>query len=361
MMNQSLRKAAKSSPVPVQASPQKAIKQRTSRTNVPKTIKHKAVKKATVARKRGASLKRRSYSKRRRTTLMVEPLQQDRQTTNADTREIYEHGYQEGRIAGGELLLEEFLPPDLIIPDLTAREAIAVGVQALRKRGIPLLDSHAVYRELENALKDKKPYAFIRLGDGELLTMAQEKVLTSDEIKQAGSFLPYAGVTIPDLRARDEMASCIQVASLVGVPLSRHPHFQPLLFAVLRAHGIEYRNLRYTSSTMNYLLDEQGLMSKLLNGRKILVIGDVAEQLGQALRDKGMEVTGIVTPVSGYSDVARVVAEASGYDYDIALVAAGVAAIPICVHLAGIGGKVTFDFGHLANRMAGLDLPDRRE
>jgi hypothetical protein len=214
-----------------------------------------------------------------------------------------------------------------------------------------------VYQEMEDALREQRSYAFIRLGDGELLTLAQDKVLTSDNIRKEGPFLPYAGVSIPNLAARDEIASCIRSASLIGVPMSRHPHFQPLLFSVLRAHGINIQNLRLTTSTMNYTLHEQGLLMRLLTDRKILVIGDIAEELSKVLTRHGMLVTGMITPVKGYPDVPRVLTEASRYDYDIALIAAGIPAIPIAVHLAGIQGKVTFDFGHLANRMAGLEHP----
>ncbi|XID95711.1 GT-D fold domain-containing glycosyltransferase [Paenibacillaceae bacterium WGS1546] len=323
-----------------------------------KTALRRARKKTTAPRKRIPASRRRHYRRRR----AAAPLRiyEERPSDSLVANEEYDRGYQAGLIEGGERLLEEYAPPDVIIPDLTAREAMAAGIEALRDRGLPVLDSASVFEELNTALREKKPYAFIRLGDGELLTMAQETVLSIDEIKRSGAFLPYAGVTVPNLEARDELASCVQFASLVGVPMSRKPHYQPLLFAVLRAHRIDYRKLRYTSSTMNYKLEEQGLLWKLLSGRKILIVGDAAPQLGRALTDKGYEVTGIVSPVDGYGDVARVLAEATACEYDIALIAAGVSAIPIAVHLAGMGGKVTFDFGHLANKIAGLEHPERK-
>ncbi len=362
MINPSLHITVKSRGAPPNTEKHQVTNATTKRTeksrvkvgNPRKTMKHRIVR----GRRRLIPRKRR-YSRKRRSVPSTKALN-DQHLKAADNRGGYVQGYQEGLDAGGEQLLAEHIPSDMIIPDLTAREAVAAGVQVLRKRGVPLLDATGVYRELEEALREKRPYAFIRLGDGELLTLAQEKVLTQEEVRRAGSFLPYAGITVPDLYARDELASCIRVASLIGVPMSRHPHFQPLLFAVLRAHGIDYQNLRLTISTMNYSLHEQGLLLKLLRGRKILVIGDVASQLSHVLLEQGHEVAGIVTPVQGYADVGRVVAEASGHDFDIALVAAGIPSIPIAVHLAGIKGKVTFDFGHLANRMAGLEHPERK-
>ncbi|WP_373229488.1 GT-D fold domain-containing glycosyltransferase [Cohnella sp.] len=323
-------------------------------------VPQKKEKQRTVqGRRRTNTLKRRYFKKSR---LKPKPIKRSvvkQQLQFPENQGSYEQGYQEGVVAAGELLLADHIPNDVIIPDLSASEAVAAGVQVLRKRGIPLLDPASVYEELNSALREKRPYAFIRLGDGELLTLAQDKLLTYEEVKRAGAFLPYSGVNVPDLAARDELASSIRVASLVGVPMSRHPHFQPLFFAALRAHGIDHQALKLTTSTMNYSLYELGLLMQLLKDRKTLVIGNVAEQLKQVLVEKGVEVAGVITPVRGYSDVGRVVAEAAAYEFDIALVAAGIAAIPIAVHLAGIRGKVTFDFGHLANRMAGLEHFER--
>ncbi|MFC4304594.1 GT-D fold domain-containing glycosyltransferase [Cohnella boryungensis] len=317
-------------------------------------------KKNSVAKRKTFARKRRVYKKRREVPA-VQPAIERVGEEAVEEKRSYEQGYQDGLNDSGERILADQLPADMIIPDISLHEAVAAGVELLRKRGVPLLDSNSVYEELETALREKRPYAFVRLGDGELLTLAQDNVLTIPEIKRAGPFLPYAGITVPNLEARDELASCLKVATLVGVPMSRHPHFQPLLFAVLRAHGIDYRTLRYTTSTMNYLLEEQGLLLRLLSGRNIVIIGDVAAQLKQTLEAKGLTITGIVTPVNGYDDVTRVLSEAMQHDFDIALVAAGIAAIPIAVHLAGMSGKVTFDFGHLADRMAGLARPERNE
>ncbi len=367
MMQSSLRKPAVASAAPRVEKPQSPAKtsakpkpaKPVARAKQGKLLLKKKVRKLALGKGKAHSRRRRVGSKRR-TPIVSKPQLEQGDESFRERQRSYEQGYQEGLIEGGERMLEEHLPPDMIIPDITAREAVSAGVESLKKRGIPLLNSATVYDELAAALNERRSYAFIRLGDGELLTLAQEKVLSLEEVRREGDFLPYAGVTIPNLAARDELAECIKVATLIGVPMSRHPHFQPLLFATLRAHGIDYRQLRFTTSTMNYLMEEQGLLLRLFQGRKLLIIGNVALQLREALLEKGMEVVGAVTPVNGYADVPRVVAEAMQYDYDIALVAAGIAAIPITVHLAGMGGKVTFDFGHLADRMAGLAQPERQ-
>lgn len=246
----------------------------------------------------------------------------------------------------------------MLIPDLTLQSVIVAGLAALRSNGIPLLQPEEVYQELEDAVKGKRPYSLVRVGDGELLTLAQEKVLSIEDTRNAGPYLAYAGVNLPDLKARDELAEATKKATLLGVPLSRRPYFQPLLFQVWKAHGISFDALNYTSSLINYSLHETGLLMRLLEGRSVLVIGDLAQPLADKLLVQGIAIAGVISPVYGFKDVERVVAAALAYThYDIALVAAGIAAVPICVRIAERSGKVAIDLGHQANRIAGIVSP----
>jgi hypothetical protein len=266
----------------------------------------------------------------------------------------YQRGYADGMRNGLEALLEQLMPVDVLIPDLTPETVMRAGIAALRPTGYPLLMPPAVFQELDSALREQRPYSFIRLGDGELLTLAQERVLPLDTIRMAGAFLPKAGVTVPDLAARDALLFALRNASLVGIPVSRMPYFQPLFVQIVRTYGIPLESLKLTTSTMNYSLDDHGYMMKLMEGRKILVIGNVAPQLAAFLRKNGMAVTGVISPVRGFRDAERVIGIAAGYSFDLALVAAGIAAVPICVRLAAMTGKVAIDFGSLANRMTGV-------
>lgn len=321
-----------------------------------KTTRPKRKRAARIPATRIKAKKRRRGKRNRFSSSKPVHLHPARTSEQAQEDDLaYTRGYAEGWYGGGEKLLEERLPQDVLIPDLTVAEALAAGVQVLRARGVPLLGPEAVFQELEDALLTKTPRSLVRLGDGELLTLAQDTVMSIQQVREAGKFLSYAGVEVPDLKARDEMAAAIRVADLIGVPLSRRPTFQPLLFAVLRAHNIDPYRLRYTTSTMNYTLEDLGLMGRLMAGRRLVLIGDTAPELAQKLLERGMEVTGIVSPVQGIADTHRVVGEAVSQNFDMALVSAGVAAIPICVHLAAITGKVAIDFGHLANRIAGIE------
>ena len=88
---------------------------------------------------------------------------------------------------GAEQLLELHSPSDMIIPDITASEAMAAGVQALRARAIPLLGAPRVYEELDGAVRERRPYSFIRLGDGELMTLAQDFVIPVSAVRASSS------------------------------------------------------------------------------------------------------------------------------------------------------------------------------
>jgi len=298
------------------------------------------------ARRSGPALKKRKKRALRRRARRVRP-------SGAEAA-AYQRGYADGVRNGAEELLEQLMPPDVLIPDLTPETAMRAGIAALRPTGYPLLMPQAVFHELDAALREQRPYSFIRLGDGELLTLAQERVLPWDLIRTAGAFLPMAGVTVPDLAARDALVFALRNASLVGIPVSRKPFFQPLFVQIVRTYGIPLESLKLTTSTMNYSLDDHGLMMKLMEGRSVLVIGNVAPQLAAFLRSRGVTVTGVIAPVQGFRDAERVIALAAGLPFDLALVAAGIAAVPICVRLAALTGKVAVDFGSLANRLTGV-------
>jgi len=266
----------------------------------------------------------------------------------------YENGYRHGLYDGGERLLEQLLPGDAIIPGITLGEVLEAGVEAVRHRAVPVMGPAQVHAELEAALRERRPFSLVRLGDGELLVLAQDLVMPAKEVKRAGPFLPNAGVRVPDLRARDEVAETMKRASIVGVPLSRKPHFQPLLFAVWQAHGMDPRSLRLTTSTINFALYEQGWLFPMLAGWRVLLVGNTAGMLSRRMTECGVTVVGAVHPVRGFDDIPRVLAEAAAVDFDIALVSAGIPAVPICVRLSEITGKVSLDFGHLADMLAGL-------
>ncbi|WP_248927679.1 GT-D fold domain-containing glycosyltransferase [Paenibacillus hamazuiensis] len=271
----------------------------------------------------------------------------------------YDDGYKKGLYNGGDGIVDSLLPLDIILPEVPVSEIIAAGIEQFRHRFYTLQTTQEVAEQISSALDAKQPFSLVRLGDGELLTLAQETVLSIDQVRKEGSFLPYAGVNIPDIAARDLLVSAIKQATVVGIPKLRNATYQPLAFQVFRAHGIDYQSLRLTHSLVNYYFSQEGWLSKLLNGRKVLLVGNVGPALAGVMSGHGVRVAGVVAPVDGVRDIPRVMEEIKPRTFDIALVAAGVAAVVISQRIATELGKVAIDFGHLADSLAKRKEPFR--
>lgn len=260
--------------------------------------------------------------------------------------------YSKGLYEGGEGIVDSILPELEILPEISVRQIIEAGMEQMSSRYYRLLSAAEVARRLNEAVDSSSPLSVIRLGDGELLTLAQELVLNMDEVRKEGHFLSYAGVHLPDLKARDMLAASVRKADIVGIPKLRLPNFQPLGFSVFRAHGIDYRKLQLTLSTVNYALHLEGLLGGILAGRRVLVVGNSAPGLSRVLSGRGIKVAGTVAPVEGIHDIPRIMDEIRGHPFDIALVGAGIPAVIITERIASELGKVAIDFGHLADSLA---------
>lgn len=270
---------------------------------------------------------------------------------DADAAAAYEEGYRQGYFEGGEAKVGNLIPSSMILPELTVDDLISKGYQTVVATLFPLIRPAGVYEAMKAALDQKAPLSLIRLGDGELLTLAHDIVIPTEQAVRWGHFLPYAGVNLPDPLTREALAASLQLADIIGIPESRHPSYQGLLFPILRHYGIDYRKLGLTSSIVNYAFNEEGFLAKLLVGRKILIIGNEAPGLSMLLEQQGFHISGMIHPVQGVADVSRVMEQTRAIEFDLALVAAGVAAVLICTQIAKKLGKVSFDLGHLANKL----------
>ncbi|MNO20293.1 hypothetical protein D3C76_100430 [compost metagenome] len=268
---------------------------------------------------------------------------------NQNHSAAFEEGFRQGFFEGGEGKVSRFIPRYVILPELSVDDVISAGVSALSSSLYPLMSPAHVFEEIRYALDHRLPLSVVRLGDGELLTLAHEIIIPVEQARSWGKFLPYAGVQLPDHSARESLAQSIRCSDIVGIPESRHPSYQGLLFPVLQYYGLSYRNLKLTSSTINYALNEEALLRNLLAHRKILLIGNQAPELSVWLQNQGYEIVGVIAPVYGVGDVQRIMDQAVQPDFDIALVAAGIAAVVICSRIAREKGKVALDMGHLAN------------
>ncbi|WP_440112350.1 GT-D fold domain-containing protein [Paenibacillus sp. QZ-Y1] len=268
----------------------------------------------------------------------------------------YAEGFRDGVFAGGEALVAQHIPPDHILPAVAAADLIEAGFRQYAPSLTRLASPHEMADHVQGALDAQRPLSVVRLGDGELLTLAADTVLPGEQVQELAPFLPYAGVPRSNADIRAALAEAIQGADWVGVPISRAPTFQGLLFPVLRHFGIDWARLKLTSSTINYSLHQSGLLLPMLQGRRVLLIGSRAAELGALLHSRGVHVTGIIGAVAGVSDIPIVMQQTAEHSFDIALVAAGIPAVILCRRIAGELGRVAIDFGHLADKLVTGEL-----
>lgn len=269
----------------------------------------------------------------------------------------YEKGLKIGRYEGGDAIIDEQLPEAHVLPDTSVAQVIASGIAALGERIVHLLTAQQVAERLMEALKQRKPLSVVRLGDGELLTLAQESVLPTEQVRHEGGFLEYAGVKVPDIVARDRLLAAVKRADIVGIPKLRQPNYQRLATAVFQTYGIDFRSKVLTDSLVNYRLYQDGHLSLLMRGRRVLVIGNLAQPLAKVLAESGVTVVGAVAQVQGIHDVDRAMGEIRQHDFELALVSAGIAAVILADAIAAEMGRAALDFGHMANSIVKGEAP----
>lgn len=317
-------------------------------------------------RRRHIAFRRRSKKTKRKIYRQEQPVQTDKpakETAEEAYKKAYNHGYHTGYdkgfskghdtgiYDGGDKWVDAAMPADRMLPIASMQEIVSAGVTALEEQMVPLLSPYEVAGHLQTSLDNRRGTSVVRLGDGELLTMAQETVWPLDKIKQEGGFLPYAGVDVPDPVARDALVQAVREADIVGIPTLRLPNFQLLAISVFQACGLDMRQIRLTDSVINYSLHLSGLWPSLLKNRSVLLIGNKAQELAAVLEPKGVQITGLIPSVSGVHDADRIMHLAERESFDIALVSAGIAAVLICARIHRHLGRTAADFGHLADEL----------
>lgn len=256
-----------------------------------------------------------------------------------------------GSYQGGEALVERALGSSWILPK-TLDEIIVAGIQSLSGSLIRLLPAQEVMVSVLTALQQRRGFSVLRLGDGELLTLAQQTVLKDAEVRAAGGhFLSYAGVHLPDYGARDQLVQAVLQTDGVGVPTHRGSTFQLLFLQLARFYGWPLEKMSFASSLINYALDEStSLYQQLFQNWRVVLIGNRMAELAKQFRAAGVHSIASSVPVAGVAAIETVMNQLSTVDYDVALVSAGVAGSILCSRIRGTG-KVALDFGHLADQL----------
>jgi len=258
----------------------------------------------------------------------------------------------EAYFRGGEQHVEDLVGADFILP-YSVEEILEAGVAGLSDKLIKLKTPNEVQQEIKHALDHNKGYSLIRIGDGELLTLGHDILFSAEEIKSIPrlNFLSYAGVNLPDHSIRDLLANNMLEADMVGIPFLRRPTFQQLFNKLAKHHNWPLDHMNLTRSVINYELHLQTtLFQDLLNNKKVLLIGNRMMEGETVLRKAGFNNIAGSIPVENIYSVPHVLSKAQKYDFDVALVSAGIPANLICVELAK-HHKIAIDFGHLIDEL----------
>jgi len=256
-----------------------------------------------------------------------------------------------------------------------------------------------VAQHILQALKNKQGFSLIRLGDAEILTLAQDTVFPTsvnvpawgelmaelchdphlgkgdnNEVVRWRDMMHASGVDYPDLVARDRLCEAVRSASLIGIPVRNRPGrsrahmklvegFQTVFLELLKIMNLNPKNMKFGDSALHYLLYSSGWMNKILFPAnypeicrqysfpadykpEILLVGNRAGELAEIMKPHELRISGVISPVN-MSNIDETMARISEHSFDIALMAAGIAAKILCPATAARMNRVAIDAGHL--------------
>ena len=199
-----------------------------------------------------------------------------------------------------------------------------------------------VFSQIFSALEQSRGFSLIRLGDGEALAIAHDKLIQFSEIPQ---WLKngYVGISLPNKGIVSRLVAVIKKADIVGVPVEDWKHFKPLMLRNMSYYNFVPQNLCH--SRINFHLYDSKLLHKIIENRKIIVVGRKAKEAVSSFSKLAKEVK--CYPLNNLTDLDNTFSKIKmDMDFSIALVAAGIPAKILCVRLAVLG-KIAIDIGHV--------------
>ncbi|MDD3023839.1 MAG: hypothetical protein PHE26_08075 [Syntrophomonadaceae bacterium] len=252
------------------------------------------------------------------------------------------------------------------------------------------------------ALTRQQGFSFIRLGDSELLILAQDLIFPShidisqwghlladlccdndlgegdDEVSRWWYIVQVSGNQFPDRVAWEYLVKAVSTATIIGIPSTYRPGrsldhmkllegFQTLFIKILSKLNIPAESLKLADSAEHHLLHASGWFRRLLLPNqypglcqqfglplcfqpRILLAGNLAAPFADLLIREGCNVAAVIQPV-GMNNIEDVIRQIRQHSFDIALVSAGTAAKYICTCIAQHMGKIALDTGQLFDEL----------
>lgn len=211
-----------------------------------------------------------------------------------------------------------------------------------------------------DALNRRAPCPVVSLGASETFVVAQDtvlsyrKIMNHAEAKVANKGIrrgqEHRGIRFPNLKARDALVDALRKVEIIGFNLTIRDNDSGLLTEkVLNYYDLwpKYTYEAYIRRVIMFSQKEK--FEQMLKKRKILIVCGYADEveaaLNRNLKNKlDFEIVGAIK-IHEFEEIPKVKKEILAYDFDIALLAAGLNAIILAAYISQVKGKVSFDIG----------------
>lgn len=223
------------------------------------------------------------------------------------------------------------------------------------------LDTQGVLDRIASAVQAGQPFSLVRIGDGENLVLAQETVLTIDQVLQerwaAKANRGQKGLNLPNLVLRDLVASSVRQADIVGILPYDDASIKAPDYLKRQMTDRTFRQLGIAPAVtchacVNRELAVMPQFWELLRSRRILIATRETDKLAARLAEEPYGVNVVHAVPFGHSDQLAETLSWIGQhkdEFDVALFTCGVNAVVLAERTAAITGKVAIDFGKAAS------------
>ncbi len=218
-----------------------------------------------------------------------------------------------------------------------------------------------VVKRIQYALKHRRAFSLVRIGDGENIVLAQQTVWPLKKVLK----LPWAvrsnkghkGIALPNLRIRNQIVTSIRKATIVGILPYDDQMIQapPYLKRRLTDQVFRYYKLRprlTCHACVNRIMVRKLSFFSILEGERILIINRHPLRIKSILErlPYNLNITATIA-FSNYKQIKRTLRKVVAIQdtFDIALISCGVSAVILAPKIAQSTGKVAIDFGKAPN------------
>ncbi len=222
----------------------------------------------------------------------------------------------------------------------------------------PWLNSAQLLHKIYSALVNRQGLAVVSIGQTEAFIMAQYVLFSEEEfmnhreaeIANQGSregFM-HRGVRFPNIAARDAAVEAVKNADIVGYN-TIEPVAHDLTKKVFALHQIRPRFYFEAHMRRVLMFSQKERFERLLAGRRILLVGALAQQAAVVLDTKWkrrlkFDIAAAI-PIYEFEEIPWAKEQIARYDFDLCLLGAGVNAVILSSYIARHLGKVAIDLG----------------